>query len=142
MCWQAPVWELCSATLLSGSPPEPRLAHVQGDSARAAQGRGLYRSPRSSPNWPPDRISVMKLVFPLLFWSAAAFPQTAAFIAVQKLSGTVGFYDAGGAHLGDAKVGMHPHEMALSADARTLYVSDNGMVWMTDKGDGENTVSI
>lgn len=74
--------------------------------------------------------------------ASAALAGDAAFAVVQKLSGTVGFYDAAGKHLADVKVGAHPHEMALSPDRKTLYVSDNGMVWMTDPGDGENTVSV
>ncbi len=80
--------------------------------------------------------ALIALAAPLL--SAA----DAQFAAVQKLSGTVGFYDAAGKHLGDAKVGLHPHEAALSSDGKTLYASDNGVVWMTETGDGENTVSI
>jgi YVTN family beta-propeller protein len=32
--------------------------------------------------------------------------------------------------------------MAFSPDRRFLYVSDNGMLWMTDQGDGGNTISI
>jgi len=72
----------------------------------------------------------------------AAFCQDAAFVVVQKLSGTVGFYDGAGKHITDVKVGAHPHEMALSPDGKTLYVSDNGMIWMTDPGDGENTISV
>jgi YVTN family beta-propeller protein len=78
----------------------------------------------------------------LLFSAFAAFAQTSRFVVVQKLSGTVGFYDATGQHIGDAKVGLHPHEMALSTDSKTLYISDNGVIWMTETGDGENTVSV
>ena len=32
--------------------------------------------------------------------------------------------------------------MAVTPDRRFLYVTDNGMLWMTDKGDGGNTISI
>lgn len=32
--------------------------------------------------------------------------------------------------------------MALSPDGKTLYVSDNGVVWMTEDADGENTISV
>ena len=78
----------------------------------------------------------------LLFSAFAAFAQTSRFVVVQKLYGAVGFYDATGRHIGDAKVGIHPHEMALSTDGKTLYVSDNGVIWMTETGDGENTVSV
>jgi YVTN family beta-propeller protein len=64
------------------------------------------------------------------------------FVIGEKLSGSVGFYEANGARVADVKVGQHPHEMALSPDHRAVYVSDNGMVWMTDPGRGDNTVSI
>jgi YVTN family beta-propeller protein len=77
-----------------------------------------------------------------LLCAGAAVADETQFLVVQKLSGTVGFYDAAGKHLADVSVGTHPHEMALSPDGKTLYVSDNGVVWMTDTGDGENTVSV
>ena len=40
------------------------------------------------------------------------------------------------------KVGLHPHEMCLSADKRTLFVADNSVLWMTETGPGENTLSV
>lgn len=78
----------------------------------------------------------------LLAFCGFGFAQKTQFIVCQKLSGTVGLYDAAGAHISDVKVGRHPHEMALSPDGKTLYVSDNGVVWMTDSGNGENTISV
>jgi YVTN family beta-propeller protein len=39
-------------------------------------------------------------------------------------------------------VGSHPHEIVLSPDKQTLYVADNGVVWMTETTTGENTVSV
>src|SRR5947209_5976834 len=78
----------------------------------------------------------------LVVFAIRALAQQPHFVVVQKLSGTVGFYDAAGKHIGDAKVGQHPHEMALSPDGKTLYVSDNGVVWMTENADGENTISV
>ncbi len=39
-------------------------------------------------------------------------------------------------------MGAHPHEMAFSPDGRTVYVTDNGVLWMTETGPGGNTVSI
>jgi YVTN family beta-propeller protein len=88
------------------------------------------------------RRAVFRLALLSFLWVAATCAQQTQFIVVQKLSGTVGFYDSAGKHIADVKVGSHPHEMALSPDGRTLYVSDNGVVWMTDTGDGENTVSV
>jgi YVTN family beta-propeller protein len=78
----------------------------------------------------------------LTLFAAGALAQQSRFVVVQKLSGTVGFYDSAGQHISDTKVGQHPHEMALSPDGKTLYVSDNGVVWMTENADGENTVSV
>ncbi len=66
----------------------------------------------------------------------------AAFAVVEKIAGVVGFYTAEGRRLSEAKVGAHPHEIVLSPDRRTLYVTDNGILWMTDPGEGGNTISI
>ncbi|MFL6414644.1 MAG: YncE family protein [Bryobacteraceae bacterium] len=75
-------------------------------------------------------------------WAAVASGQKAAFVIGEKVSGSVGFYDADGHRLGGAKVGSHPHEIVLSPDKQTLYVADNGVLWMTETTMGENTVSI
>jgi YVTN family beta-propeller protein len=71
-----------------------------------------------------------------------AFGQQADLAVVQKIVGSVGFYTRDGQHLGDVKVGEHPHEAVLSPDKRLLYVTDNGILWMTYKGEGGNTISI
>ena len=39
-------------------------------------------------------------------------------------------------------MGAFPHEAALSADGRRLYVSNNGVLWMTEDAMGDNTVSV
>jgi YVTN family beta-propeller protein len=39
-------------------------------------------------------------------------------------------------------VGKHPHEILFSADGKRAYVSDNGILWMTNPGEGGNTISI
>jgi YVTN family beta-propeller protein len=76
--------------------------------------------------------------------SLLAIPLTAQSVlaVVEKKAGKLGFYSTQGARVGEVEVGSHPHEMALSLDRRFLYVTDNGMLWMTDKGAGGNTVSI
>lgn len=61
---------------------------------------------------------------------------------VEKKAGMVAFYNAAGQRTAEVKVGSHPHELLFSADRKTLYVSDNGMLWMTDKGEGWNSISI
>jgi YVTN family beta-propeller protein len=64
------------------------------------------------------------------------------YVAVEKASGHVGFFDRGGKILMEVKIGGHPHEMTFSPDGRYLYTTDNGMLWMTDTGQRSNTVSI
>jgi YVTN family beta-propeller protein len=74
--------------------------------------------------------------------SAAAFAGEPRFVAIEKISGHAGFFDAAGTCVKEVKVGAHPHEMAFSADGRYVYVTDNGVLWMTEAGPGGNTVSI
>jgi YVTN family beta-propeller protein len=61
---------------------------------------------------------------------------------VEKIAGEVGFYNAAGKRIAGVRVGKHPHEIVASPDGRTLYVSDNGILWMTEAGEGGNTISI
>ena len=68
--------------------------------------------------------------------------QQAAFLVGEKISNSVGFYDDAGKRIAGVEVGQHPHEIALSPDGRFAYVTDNGILWMTDPGGGGNTISI
>jgi YVTN family beta-propeller protein len=82
-----------------------------------------------------------------LFLSAvSALPGWAgdrAYLAViEKIAGAVGFYTQDGKQLGQVKVGSFPHEAVLSGDGRLLYVSDNGVLWMTEDSLGANTISV
>lgn len=74
--------------------------------------------------------------------SALSAVGPAALVTAEKVSGHVGFYDADGNHIKDVKVGVHPHELAFSPDGHYVYATDNGVLWMTEKGNGENTISI
>lgn len=74
--------------------------------------------------------------------ATVAAADTAALAIVEKIAGAVGFYTADGRRVGGAKVGIHPHEAVLSPDGRYLYVTDNGILWMTNPGAGGNTISI
>ena len=74
--------------------------------------------------------------------AVSASGQTAAFVVGEKAAGSIGFYDAEFHRLGGVKVGTHPHEIVLTPDRKTLYVADNGVMWMTETGPGDNTVSI
>lgn len=83
------------------------------------------------------------LVAFLPFLSSVVSAADRPYIAVvEKVSGHVGFYTEDGKDLCEVKVGNFPHEAILSKDGKFLYVSDNGALWMTDEGEGGNTVSI
>ncbi len=80
----------------------------------------------------------------LLLAAAIAFAADVqpSYVAVEKASGHVGFFDADGKVLKEVSVGGHPHEMVFSPDGRYVYTTDNGVLWMTETGQGGNTVSI
>lgn len=61
---------------------------------------------------------------------------------VEKKASSVGFYNQNGKRMGGVAVGRTPHEMVFSPDRRLAYVSDNGILWMTEAGEGGNTISI
>jgi YVTN family beta-propeller protein len=82
------------------------------------------------------------LLLSLLFVSLSSGQDRPALAIIEKAAGFVGFYSAGGQRAGEVKVGSFPHEGVLSPDGRLLYVTDNGVLWLTDEGDGGNTVSI
>ena len=76
-------------------------------------------------------------VLPLL--AQAAHP---SFAVIEKVAGRVGFYDATMKRIGEVNVGTFPHEAALSPDRRLLYVSVNGVLWMTEASMGTNIVAV
>ncbi|MGH9632709.1 MAG: YncE family protein [Bryobacteraceae bacterium] len=79
----------------------------------------------------------------VLMWMLSVAGALAADLAVvEKISGEVGFYTMEGQRVAGVKVGKHPHEIVRSPDGRTLYVSDNGILWMTEPGEGGNTISV
>jgi YVTN family beta-propeller protein len=84
----------------------------------------------------------LHLIALLVSLSASALGQEATLAVVEKISGSVGFYSADGRRVGGVAVSTHPHEMILSPDKRFLYVTDNGILWMTQPGEGGNTISI
>lgn len=65
-----------------------------------------------------------------------------AYAVIEKVAGRVGFYDASFNRIGEVTVGAFPHEAVLSPDRRTLYVSVNGVLWMTEDGMGNNTIAV
>ncbi len=75
-----------------------------------------------------------------LAWIASC--QQPDLVVVEKKASAVGFYTKDGKRTGGTAVGRTPHEIVFSPDRRTLYVSDNGILWMTETGEGGNTISI
>ena len=61
---------------------------------------------------------------------------------VEKIAGKVGFYSATGERTNEVKVGTYPHEIVRSLDGKSLFVTDNGILWMQYAGKGGNTISI
>jgi YVTN family beta-propeller protein len=88
---------------------------------------------------PTFRITLLALIFIALAMPLIADPPLAV---VEKKAGKVGFYSPDGKRLAEVKVGAYPHEMVFSRDRKLLYVSDNGVEWMTSKEKGFNTISI
>ena len=77
-----------------------------------------------------------------LFAAAALAADRPALAIVEKVWGQVGLYTASGERLAGVKIGQYPHEIVMSPDKKLLYISDNGILWMTEAGEGGNTISI
>src|SRR5207302_1089812 len=60
---------------------------------------------------------------------------------VEKVAGAVGFFTEDGKLVREVKIGSFPHEAVLSPGG-LLYVSDNGVLWMTEDKISTNTISI
>ncbi len=74
---------------------------------------------------------------------AAAADNPRAYLAiVEKVAGAVGFYTEDGKQLAKVGIGPFPHEAALSRDGKLLYVSVNGVLWMTEDKLGNNTIAV
>ena len=63
-------------------------------------------------------------------------------MASQKASKSVARYTLEGELLAETAVSEHPHEIVLSPDGATLYVTDNGVMQIENAGDGGNKVSV
>jgi len=77
-----------------------------------------------------------------VFLGSLTAAERADLAIVEKVGGAVSFYTMGGRELGRVKVGAFPHEAVLSKDGKRLYVSNNGVLWMTEDSMGGNTVSV
>ncbi len=82
----------------------------------------------------------MRAIYPLLLTAALqAQPPVAV---VEKIAGKVAFYSPAGDRTSEVKVGTYPHEIIRSLDGKSLYITDNGILWMQYAGKGGNTISI
>jgi YVTN family beta-propeller protein len=79
-------------------------------------------------------------LFPFLL--AATLHAQPDLAVVEKVSGKVGFYNSTGERTSEVKVGVYPHEIVRSLDGKSLYVTDNGILWMQYAGKGGNTISV
>jgi YVTN family beta-propeller protein len=85
----------------------------------------------------------MPVAIILLLLTPTAWAAERPYLAIiEKVAGAVGFYSENGQQLGLVKVGPFPHEAVLSSDGRLLYVSDNGVLWMTEDALGYNMISV
>jgi YVTN family beta-propeller protein len=79
----------------------------------------------------------------LLCCGSVAGADPRAYLAVvEKVAGSVGFYTEDGRQVARAGVGPFPHEAVLSRDGNLLYVSVNGVLWMTEDKPGNNTLAV
>ena len=72
----------------------------------------------------------------------ALLGQDPTLLILHKGGSSLGFYSRRGGLLASVPVGQHPHEMVLSGDGHTVYITDNGVMKIEDEGAGGNTVSI
>ncbi|HXG33434.1 MAG TPA: hypothetical protein VNJ11_08720 [Bryobacteraceae bacterium] len=63
-------------------------------------------------------------------------------LVLHKAESTLGFYTLEGKLLARVPTGRHPHEMAVSADGRLVFITDNGTMRIEEPGMGGNTVSV
>jgi YVTN family beta-propeller protein len=78
----------------------------------------------------------------LMAFIAVATVSAAELVIIEKGSGHVGFYTEDGGLMTEVAIGGHPHEMAVSGDGRYGFTTDNGVMLMTEKTEGGNSVTM
>lgn len=94
---------------------------------------------------PRKSVAVFKpaLFILLAGMAAGAASELRPYIAVvEKVAGAVDFYTEDGRRLGRVQAGAFPHEAVLSRDGHWLYVSNNGVLWMTEDKLGTNSIAV
>jgi YVTN family beta-propeller protein len=90
----------------------------------------------------PLMSSVLRALIACLLLSPGLSAQT-TMVVVQKGDDSLGFYDAeSGRRLTRVAVGTKPHELALSADGRTAYVTLYGIDRYTEDAEGGHALAI
>jgi len=79
---------------------------------------------------------------PILLLCVSALWAQPDVAVVEKIAGKVGFYSAAGKRVAEVKIGTYPHEIVPSLDGKTLFVSNNGILWMQYAGEGGNTIAM
>lgn len=74
--------------------------------------------------------------------TTGAAPPTTGFLVLQKLSSSVAFYSPAGDLLETVPVGLNPHEMIVSLDGHTAYVSDYGALGVEQEAPGGTTITV
>jgi YVTN family beta-propeller protein len=83
-----------------------------------------------------------KIAVASLLLAGGLWAQNSVLLVLHKGGSSLGFYSPAGKLLENVPVGQHPHEMALSADGRLVYTTDNGTMRIEEAGSGGNTISI
>ena len=84
----------------------------------------------------------MLLAALLLISRLPAQSETPYIAVIEKVAGAVAFFSESGRQLAQVKVGPFPHEAALTPDGKLLYVSINGVLWMTEDTQGANAIAV
>jgi len=80
---------------------------------------------------------------PILLLLALALNLPAAeLVAVEKVAAQIAFYTPDGKRIGGFPATPTPHEIIVSPDGKLAYVANNGILWMTDPGEGGNLITI
>lgn len=84
----------------------------------------------------------LAICFLAFFGARTLTAEKASFAVVEKVAGRVGFYNAAGARVGEVNVGSFPHEAVFDKATKLLYVSVNGVLWMTEDAKGLNKLAV
>jgi YVTN family beta-propeller protein len=84
----------------------------------------------------------MRVLIPLFASLAAAYGQQPTLLVLLKGASALAYYSIDGKQLAKVPVGKHPHEMALSADGKYAFITDNGVMRIENAGKGGNSVSV